>query len=156
MTTAEIAGIFDARRVGAGKWMARCLGHPDLDPSLSIHEGRDGRTVLHCFAGCSVESVLQAAGLRMADLFPGPPPTAQQARVLAGERLRRDDEAQALRLERRRLTDRYRKLTAVVETIGKKLAHLPDDAPTGDAMTKLFDLALDRQRATEAELEATR
>jgi hypothetical protein len=47
--------------------------------SLSITEGTDGKTFLHCFRGCMVEEILQAKGLRMGDLFaesnwkPSPP-----------------------------------------------------------------------------------
>jgi len=92
----------------------------------------------------------------MDDLFRGPTPSPEQARASAAQRLKRESEAQALRLQRRRLADRYRKLTAVVGTIGYRLARLPDDAPSGGAMTKLFHLALDRQRATEAQIESTR
>jgi len=55
------------RRAGAGSWMARCPAHPDRNPSLSIAL-RDGRVLLHCFAGCPPEAVLGAVGLTWKDL----------------------------------------------------------------------------------------
>lgn len=55
----------------AGKgYKALCPAHPDRTPSLSVKEGDYGRVLLHCFAGCSVEAVVQSLGLGMADLFP--------------------------------------------------------------------------------------
>ena len=57
--------------------MARCPAHSDEDPSLSIAE-RDGKILVRCFAGCSVESVVAALGLRMRDLFEQPSVAALQ------------------------------------------------------------------------------
>lgn len=48
---------------------ARCPAHEDKRPSLSIREGRDGRILLHCFAGCSSGEVVAALGLTWGDLF---------------------------------------------------------------------------------------
>lgn len=58
------------RRSGDG-WIGRCPGHADRSPSLAIHE-RDGKILLHCFAGCSVESVCAALNIEMRDLFMEP------------------------------------------------------------------------------------
>jgi 5S rRNA maturation endonuclease (ribonuclease M5) len=52
-----------------GKYMALCSSHNDHEASLSITEGDDGRVLLHCFAGCSLDEILGALGLRRADLF---------------------------------------------------------------------------------------
>jgi hypothetical protein len=43
------------RRAGS----ARCPARDDHKPSLSIREGRDGRRLVHCFAGCSPEAITQ-------------------------------------------------------------------------------------------------
>src|SRR5690606_21270214 len=43
--------------------------HADGRPSLSVREGSDGRALVHCFAGCAVEAVLDALDLALADLF---------------------------------------------------------------------------------------
>ncbi len=58
----------EPRKAGAG-WTCRCPAHDDRNPSLSIHAGDDGRTLLHCHAGCALPDVLGAVGLREADLF---------------------------------------------------------------------------------------
>jgi hypothetical protein len=60
------------RQTGAGRWIACCRAHKDRSPSLSVRELDDGRTLIYCFAGCSTEDVLAAAGLTMSDLFPKP------------------------------------------------------------------------------------
>lgn len=58
------------RATGAGRWVARCPAHQDKTPSLSIRELPDGRILIHCFTGCSVDAVLSAIGLELSDLFP--------------------------------------------------------------------------------------
>lgn len=60
----------DYRRTGQGKGMARCPAHKDRTRSLSVREFESGSVGLHCFAGCSVEQVLAAAGLGFEDLYP--------------------------------------------------------------------------------------
>ena len=71
------------------KGMCCCPAHADRTPSLSITLGK--RAILvHCFAGCSNEAVMQAMaklGVRLADLFDGPSgPIAAQPRVDGTER----------------------------------------------------------------------
>jgi putative DNA primase/helicase len=56
------------KRVGEDRWMALCPAHDDRNPSLSIREAR-GKALVHCFAGCSTEAVLEALRLRWTDLF---------------------------------------------------------------------------------------
>ena len=53
-----------------GSWTACCPAHNDKGPSLAIREADDGRVLLHCFAGCEVNSVVTALGMDMTDLFP--------------------------------------------------------------------------------------
>jgi len=55
------------RRQGDG-YIARCPAHEDKNPSLSLTE-RDGKILLHCFAGCPPEAIVSALGLEMKDLF---------------------------------------------------------------------------------------
>lgn len=57
------------RKSGKG-WTARCPAHPDKSSSLSVAEGRDGRVLVRCFAGCEAAAVVTAAGLELRDLFP--------------------------------------------------------------------------------------
>jgi hypothetical protein len=99
MTTAQISRLFRARRSGSWKgkpsFMAKCPSHPDRMASLSITEGADGKTFLHCFRGCTVEEILRAKGLRMGDLF------AESRTVTPIMRGRWADEERLETLERR-------------------------------------------------------
>jgi len=65
-----ISRLDRVKRVGEGRWVARCPAHGDRSPSLSIRELDDGRVLLHDFGGCSVESIVAAIGMELADLFP--------------------------------------------------------------------------------------
>ena len=60
------------RRSGSS-WSVRCPAHEDRKPSLSVGTGRDGKVLIKCHTGCSVEAVLAAAGLTWADMFIDPP-----------------------------------------------------------------------------------
>ncbi len=62
----------EPRKAGAG-WCCKCPAHDDRNPSLSIHAGDDGRALVNCHAGCTVDAVCGAIGLRPADLFPDDP-----------------------------------------------------------------------------------
>ena len=55
------------RRTGPNSWMARCPAHPDRNPSLSVSV-KDGRVLVHCFAGCHPDAVLGAVDLTWKDL----------------------------------------------------------------------------------------
>lgn len=57
------------KKSGEG-YKALCPAHDDKMSSLSISEGEGGRVIIHCHANCPPESVVQAMGLRMRDLFP--------------------------------------------------------------------------------------
>src|SRR5438105_298728 len=63
-----LSRVLDAREV-AGGWQARCPAHDDTTPSLSITEGKDGRVLLHCHAGCGTDDVVRALSLELRDLF---------------------------------------------------------------------------------------
>jgi hypothetical protein len=68
-----------ATKSGAG-WSARCPAHDDRKASLSIGEGDDGRALVKCHAGCTVEAIVAAVGLTVRDLMPpgkGPTPKVQ-------------------------------------------------------------------------------
>jgi hypothetical protein len=56
------------RQNGDG-WMAFCPAHEDKkNRSFSIHE-RDGKILVHCFTGCSFESILSALRIDARELF---------------------------------------------------------------------------------------
>ena len=57
------------RQSGPDSWMACCPAHEDKSASLSIRHA-DDKTLIHCFAGCSVHEVVGAVGMEINDLFP--------------------------------------------------------------------------------------
>ena len=65
-----LANLDGVKVNGPGRWLARCPAHGDKHASLAIRELNDGRILLHDFAGCAVEEVLSAVGLKFDDLYP--------------------------------------------------------------------------------------
>lgn len=59
-------------RRNGGQWMSLCPAHEDRTPSLSAGV-KDGRLLLHCFAGCPFMVVLNALGLRGSERTHAPP-----------------------------------------------------------------------------------
>ena len=72
-----LSRLHGVRKRTADQWSALCPAHDDKGPSLSIRELDDGRTLLHCFAGCEVADVVNAVGLELDALFPPGPPDYQ-------------------------------------------------------------------------------
>ena len=74
MNATEFVALLESRAASPRKtgdgWSAHCPGHEDRNASLSVSAGQDGRTLLHCHAGCAVETILGAIELKKADLFP--------------------------------------------------------------------------------------
>jgi len=108
--TTAIAERFHARPAGNG-WIAHCPGplhaHGDRSASLSIAEGENGRTVIHCFAGCDTGELLRSAGLSYSDLFADQRAPQESRPTLSIER-------QVLSDLRPRLTRRERVLSPVI------------------------------------------
>jgi hypothetical protein len=155
MTAKQVADHLDARHAGSGKWMARCPAHDDKFPSLSVREGEGGRTLLRCWAGCSLAAVLKAAGLTVSSLFPaGPPPSSEELKAAAKERERKAAATAKERASRQRLVARREKLSAVVTNLASKLAEIPDASPEGDALATLFHDACLKLQIVEAEIGA--
>lgn len=65
-----LSRLENVKQTGAGRWIARCPAHEDRRASLSLREVDGEKILVHCFAQCSVNEVLTAAGLEMSDLFP--------------------------------------------------------------------------------------
>jgi hypothetical protein len=65
-----LARLEGVKSTGPGRWIAKCPGHSDRSPSLSVRELADGRVLLHDFAGCPPGDVLAAVGMTINDLFP--------------------------------------------------------------------------------------
>lgn len=64
-----VLGRLECVKKTGGGFIARCPAHDDQKPSLSIKEADDGKVLLKCFTGCSVERVVEAIGLELHDLF---------------------------------------------------------------------------------------
>lgn len=70
MRADEFAALLNAKRVGRGKWVARCPAHPDKHPSLSITQGRKHPVIFKCMsAGCTQEEVIRAMGMNWKDIL---------------------------------------------------------------------------------------
>lgn len=149
MTTLAFADMLHARSLGRGRYMANCPAHEDRSPSLSIREGKDGRVLVHCFAGCTFAAILASSGLTPRDLFVGPPPSPAKLRELALQRAQIDIEAAILRSKGRQKADRVRKLYAIKEALGEALERQPDN----DRLAALFHAAIDKFHEAEYELE---
>lgn len=95
----------DAR--GRESKRATCPAHEDSNPSLVVTA--DGPNALvHCFGGCPTARVVTALGLKLADLFSGPP----DARVPRRRRTRAAKPAAAPKLSPEERLARKRVLTA--------------------------------------------
>src|SRR4051794_6933184 len=55
----SIARTLKGKRLKNG-FVALCPSHDDRNPSLSITDGKDGRVLFKCHAGCTQQEVLQA------------------------------------------------------------------------------------------------
>ena len=105
MTVHEILSRLQGVKGGHGQWTARCPAHDDRQNSLSVGEGKDGRVLLRCHAGCDVDRIAAALGVTKSDLFPdkpqkeGRPPVVATYRYLddngklLAEKLRRADKS---------------------------------------------------------------
>lgn len=65
-----IAQLTKVKRTGRESWVACCPAHEDKNPSMTVTEKDDGRVLIHCFAGCSVDSILGAVGMTFSDIYP--------------------------------------------------------------------------------------
>lgn len=60
---------YPPRLYGKGYKM-RCPAHEDKSPSLGVSEGSDGRVLMHCYCGCTIEQICDALGIVVKDLYP--------------------------------------------------------------------------------------
>lgn len=58
----------DLVTLGPSEWKVTCPVHNDTGPSLAVTVA-SGRILLHCHAGCQTKAILEAIGLKWADLF---------------------------------------------------------------------------------------
>jgi hypothetical protein len=61
-----LSRLANVKKSGAG-WMASCPAHGGHD-CLTVSE-KEGRVLVHCFAGCDARDVVESVDLRLSDLF---------------------------------------------------------------------------------------
>jgi hypothetical protein len=81
MNTTEFVALVKARKAGASRWVAKCPAYPDRSPSLSIRECDDGRLAFGLPLRAQARTEPDALGLKIRDLFRGPPPHPEQRRA---------------------------------------------------------------------------
>lgn len=59
-----------ARKNGHNRYIAPCPAHDDTSPSLQVTDVDGDRVLLHCFAGCHWDAILDGLGLEPADVYP--------------------------------------------------------------------------------------
>jgi putative DNA primase/helicase len=57
MSTADQIAAALGGKLNGGGWSCHCPAHSDRNASLSISEGRDGKVLVYCHAGCSFQHV---------------------------------------------------------------------------------------------------
>lgn len=143
MTTQQIVSLFKARRAGRGKWIAHCTVHGrDRTPSLSIAEGRNGNTLMRCWAGCDPSVVLGTVGLTLKDLFADTKPDREAMELAEKHRAEAGRERMKMWRELRRTRD----LRQYWEVQTKQLAKLLMDAPERGRLYAFFRDALQKAR----------
>lgn len=66
----RILSQLDKVRGRNGNYTACCPAHKDRSPSLSLRETSEGKILLHCHGGCSVDQIAGALGVDLSELFP--------------------------------------------------------------------------------------
>lgn len=139
-----LGGPKAVRPSGEG-WTARCPAHKDSNPSLSISQGDDGRTLLNCHKGCQLKDIVDALDLDIADLFPSKDPEEVPQKKLEAKYDYVDENGKLIfqvlrfRLPDRRKDFRQRRPDGVggwiyaTTGIRKPLYHLPEVIAARDA-----------------------
>lgn len=68
MILEELLRKLDRVRGNDSQYMACCPAHDDRTPSLAIKEV-DGKILINCMAGCSINEITSAMGIQLKDLF---------------------------------------------------------------------------------------
>jgi len=150
MTASEFARLLKARRIGKGKWTARCPSHPDRKPSLAIAEGRKG-VVIKCMShGCETKDILAAMGLSFADLYEGKPPDRKMMQQI------RDADYKWERQEkhRRGIKNLALERAGLWEKVSSRLSLLLWSFPESEKVNSLFERSLSNVRFYERMADA--
>lgn len=58
------------KRTGPGRWICCCPAHDDKTPSMNVKELPDGKVLVICRAGCSIQQIIEASGVEWNEFFP--------------------------------------------------------------------------------------
>ena len=118
------------KRLPNGQYQARCPVHHDTIPSLSLRQDNNN-ILIHCQAGCSVESIVAKLGLQMSDLFIDKP--SPKGEIVATYDYQDEDGQclfQVIRYNPKSFRQRHKNSKGEwqwdVEGIRKVIYHLPD------------------------------
>lgn len=83
---ARLSGVMPSGDSGR-EWTCCCPVHGDQHNSMKVSEGKDGRALIKCYAGCDVRDILKAIDLEPRDMFPDrvekPPPAGISVGAIA-------------------------------------------------------------------------
>ncbi len=113
MTVDQVLELVGPVRKSGRGWMAKCPGHHDNSPSLSIREA-ENRILLHCFTGCSVGNVCAALGIGIRDLFVRNLSQAEWSQLQKSRHERKQADRKQ-QIEFGRVTDACREVEALLE-----------------------------------------
>lgn len=152
MTPEEIVALTHARKVGKGRWIARCPSHPDRNPSLSIREGRKALLVQCMSQQCPLPDICRALGITVESLFYDSGRKLSHAEV---ERMRLDAERRAQdALQRARIRRVALSRAAMWQEAANRLGSVLAKAPHSDRLARLFGVALANSRRCETVADA--
>lgn len=148
MTAKALASMLHARRIGRGRWAAKCPSHPDRRPSLSIAEGKKGVLVRCQSLGCTTAQICDALGISVSALFYDDGRSVSPAEMRRIEAQRQVGQRKESVLKRRRGAEIYqaRYWEGEVRRLGSLLANTPEI----DRLARQFHWALDRSRDAQA------
>lgn len=55
---------------GKDSWKACCPAHDDKSPSFYVRLADNGRVLMKCFSGCSIDEICASLGVEVSSLFP--------------------------------------------------------------------------------------
>jgi hypothetical protein len=151
MKVDELLAMMDAVRSTRRGWSARCPAHEDRKPSLHIHEGQRG-VLVKCFAGCTVDEVCTALGLKVRDLFYEGTTDTQVWQEQKRQRVEKHFWERHIRFLSGVFTDRLREAEAFVSAAkGIDISQWNDSklAETLDLLSDCYDLLEKEQRTHE-------
>lgn len=87
LTIENVLTRFDGvTRCHDNQYTAKCPAHDDKNASLSVSVGKNGKTLLHCHAGCNIKDICSAIGIKESDLFPDQPkPPERKKRTVVSQ-----------------------------------------------------------------------